>query len=52
MWLVVLIQTGPLGCNLLVDIPTSEPSPNSYPSANCVEVLFITIELGTSLKIY
>ena len=36
---------GPRGCNLLVDIPTSAPKPNSPPSANCVEALWIAIEL-------
>jgi len=30
---------------LLVDIPTSAPKPNSPPSANCVEALWIAIEL-------
>ena len=36
---------GPRGWSLLVDIPTSAPNPNSPPSANCVEALWIAIEL-------
>ena len=36
---------GPRGWSLLVDIPTSAPNPNSPPSANCVEALWMAIEL-------
>ena len=31
-------------------MPTSPPNPNSWPSANCVDVLCIAIELFTSFK--
>jgi len=30
---------------LPVDMPTSAPKPNSPPSANCVEALWMAIEL-------
>ena len=36
---------GPRGWSLFVDMPTSAPKPNSPPSANCVEALWIAIEL-------
>ena len=39
------IPIGPRGWSLPVDIPTSAPKPNSPPSANCVEALWIAIEL-------
>src|SRR5210317_238571 len=42
--------TGPLGGSVFVDMPTSPPKPNSPPSANCVEVLCIAIELLTFFK--